>query len=183
MGVGLLLRSVRGEVCAAVASDVGLPVCGLQCVLLFVCSFWRMQNTYQSLMMLHGATVLRSWWCNAGKSKKSCSIVRDLRSFIDIFLRFNWIVSSSLSSSSSFAVLHSIVDLGSEYTLLPFTAVSGHFSPVLFYCYFQVLSIMELVFSFPCSFHCSCCGLFWHCWVLHSFIVTRPPQSDGLCTF
>jgi hypothetical protein len=40
-------------------------------------------------------------------------------------------------------------------------------------------SIFYVVLFFPCSFYCSCCNLFWHSLVLHSFNITTPSQSEG----
>jgi hypothetical protein len=36
-----------------------------------------------------------------------------------------------------------------------------------------------LVFLHPCPFHCSCCNLFRHSLLLHSFNMTTQPQPEG----
>ena len=70
--------------------------------------------------------------------------------------------------------LQSVVDVGFQCSLPPFLTLFGHCLHDFYSHYFLILfslispSCTYWSSSFSCSFHFSCCNLFWHL-VLHSF--------------
>ena len=92
-----------------------------------------------------------------------------------------------LVSSFSSQALQLVVDPGSNIFLL-----HSRRSPAIVCLFFisVYLSPLQLNFSifkwlssFPCSFHCSSCNLFWYFYILHSFSMTIPSWLEGLCKF